>query len=46
MKEVYEKLEIDIECIFENDVITTSSVFDDNEDEHDNGYIDGTTDLM
>lgn len=37
MKEIYEKLSIDIEFINKDDVITTSSSFDD---DHDNGYID------
>lgn len=39
MKEIYEKLLIDIEFIAKEDVITTSSSLDDEED-HDNAYID------
>lgn len=39
MKETYEKLLIDIEFIGKEDVITTSSSFDDDSD-HDNGFID------
>ncbi len=38
MKEIYEKLSIDIEFINKDDVITTSASFDDAD--HDNGYID------
>lgn len=39
MKEIYEKLLIDIELIAKEDVITTSASLDD-EEEHDNAYID------
>lgn len=40
MKEIYEKLLIDIELIAKEDVITTSASFEEEEEEHDNAYID------
>ncbi len=38
MKEIYEEFSIDLEFIHKDDVITTSTSFDDND--HDNGFID------
>ena len=43
MKDIYEKLSIDIEILRKEDVITTSSPDDDNnneEYEHDNAFFD------
>ena len=46
MKEIYEKISIDISILKAEDAIASSSNFDDdfdddfNDDEHDNGYFD------
>ncbi|MEE0060061.1 MAG: hypothetical protein UE295_04460 [Acutalibacteraceae bacterium] len=41
MKEIYEKITIDISVLKLEDVIATSSDVDDEfDDEHDNGYFD------
>lgn len=42
MKEIYEKILIDISILKMEDVIASSSEFDDDfyDDEHDNGYFD------
>lgn len=40
MKELYEAIDIDVVLINQSDVITTSGSFDDEDSDHDNGYID------
>ncbi len=40
MKEIYEKISIDISILKAEDVISASSSFDNDDDEHDNAFSD------